>query len=86
MILEKALRTCGFPCEREKLLEVLNDFTMDDPAFGELFFGPLGWTAENHTTTGEKGFQVSHWDEDKGEIVNVLDEPLRLESLPMEAE
>jgi ABC-type branched-subunit amino acid transport system substrate-binding protein len=86
MVLEKALRACGFPCERDQLLEVLNNFSIDDPKFAELFFGPLGWTADNHTTTGEKGFQVSHWDADEEAIVNVLDEPLRLKSLPMEAQ
>jgi ABC-type branched-subunit amino acid transport system substrate-binding protein len=84
MVLEKALRACGFPCEREKLVEVMNNLTMDDPKFTELFMGEMKWSPDQHVSD-VKGYQITHWDEEQGALVNVLDEPYRVESAPMEA-
>jgi branched-chain amino acid transport system substrate-binding protein len=86
MVLDKALRECGFPCERSKLTEILNNnFTMDDEKFTDLFFGPLKWTSSNHTTD-VKQFQFTHWDTKSKAMVPVFDQPLSRESLPMETQ
>jgi ABC-type branched-subunit amino acid transport system substrate-binding protein len=84
MVLEKALRECGFPCEREKLVEVMNTLKMDDPKFTDLFHGELTWAPDRHVSEF-KGYQISHWDESEQAIVDVLPEVYRVESAPMEA-
>lgn len=84
MVLEKALRECGFPCEREKLNEVMSTLKMDDPKFTDLFHGELVWAPDRHVAE-VKGFQISHWDEAKGELVDVLPEVYQVKSAPMEA-
>lgn len=73
MAIEQGLRACGFPCDRETLIGILNDnFTMDSQDFVDLYGEPLTFTTDVHYSP-VKNFKALRWDEDAGELVQVGD-------------
>jgi ABC-type branched-subunit amino acid transport system substrate-binding protein len=67
MVLETALRKCGWPCTREKIAQAMAGVSVDTKG---LRGGPVEWTADNHyrKTTW---YKVYHWDAAKNAIVAV---------------
>jgi ABC-type branched-subunit amino acid transport system substrate-binding protein len=67
MVLESALRKCGWPCTREKLAQAMAGVSVDTKG---LRGGPVEWTADNHyrKTTW---YKVYHWDAGKNAIAAV---------------
>ena len=67
MVLEAALRKCGWPCTREKLAQAMGGVSVDTRG---LRGGPVEWTADNHyrRTTW---YKVYRWDPAKSAIVAV---------------
>lgn len=73
MVLDKALKTCGFPCSRDKLTQILNNnFTLDDQDAVDLMGGKLRWDAAVHHLK-TKSFQVVRWDNGKQDFVRFGD-------------
>ena len=50
MMLEAALKQCGMPCSREKLLAVLNTANVETAG---IYPDPVKWTKDDHTPAGE---------------------------------
>jgi ABC-type branched-subunit amino acid transport system substrate-binding protein len=82
---EQALRECGFPCERDALIEVMNNLTVDDEKFLQLFGSPLQWSPDNHTSPA-KAYQLDQWSEEEGEVVPILDDWVSVEETGMGGE
>jgi len=69
MIVETAFRQCGWPCPTDKLVEVMNNLTVDTQG---LTGAPLKYTPTNHFG-GEPLYKVYRWDSEKGKIIAVTD-------------
>ncbi|HEU5194518.1 MAG TPA: ABC transporter substrate-binding protein [Methylomirabilota bacterium] len=67
MVLETALRKCGWPCSREKLAQAMASVSVDTKG---LRGGPVEWTADNHYRKST-WYKVYHWDAAKNAIVPV---------------
>jgi ABC-type branched-subunit amino acid transport system substrate-binding protein len=67
MVLESALRKCGWPCTREKLAQAMAGVSVDTKG---LRGGPVEWTADNHYRKST-WYKVYHWDAAKSAIVAV---------------
>jgi branched-chain amino acid transport system substrate-binding protein len=67
MVLETALRKCGWPCSREKLAQAMASVSVDTKG---LRGGPVEWTADNHYRKST-WYKVYHWDAAKRAIVPV---------------
>jgi ABC-type branched-subunit amino acid transport system substrate-binding protein len=67
MVLETALRKCGWPCTREKIAQAMAGVSVDTKG---LRGGPVEWTADNHYRKST-WYKVYHWDAAKGAIVPV---------------
>jgi len=67
MVLETALRKCGWPCSREKLTQAMSTVSVDTKG---LRGGPVEWTADNHYRKST-WYKVYHWDAGKNAIVAV---------------
>jgi len=67
MVLESALRKCGWPCTREKLAQAMAGVSVDTKG---LRGGPVEWTADNHYRKST-WYKVYHWDAGKNAIVAV---------------
>jgi branched-chain amino acid transport system substrate-binding protein len=67
MVLETALRKCGWPCSREKLAQAMASVSVDTKG---LRGGPVEWTADNHYRKST-WYKVYHWDAAKSAIVPV---------------
>jgi ABC-type branched-subunit amino acid transport system substrate-binding protein len=65
MVLETALRKCGWPCTREKLTQAMASVSVDTKG---LRGGPVEWTADNHYRKST-WYKVYHWDAAKSAIV-----------------
>ena len=65
MVLETALRKCGWPCTREKLTQAMASVAVDTKG---LRGGPVEWTADNHYRKST-WYKVYHWDAAKSAIV-----------------
>jgi len=68
IVVEKALRTCGWPCDRAKLGKVMNDIEFD---FKGLTPKKLKWTPENRH--GLSIYRVYRWDPDKDRVIPISD-------------
>jgi len=68
MIVEAALRQCGWPCDSQKLLQAMNNLEVD---FGAAGIWPKGakfrWTASDHI--GPRYWRPYNWDKAQGKIV-----------------
>jgi branched-chain amino acid transport system substrate-binding protein len=60
MVLGEALKRCGWPCDRNKLREVLNNLTVDYQDLLDLNLDPVIFTHTNHTSP-KKSYRVYHW-------------------------
>jgi branched-chain amino acid transport system substrate-binding protein len=69
MVLEHALRRCGWPCGKEKLAGALTLVNVDTKG---LRGGPLEWTTDNHYRRTTY-YKVYRWDADTGTVVPVGD-------------
>src|SRR5882672_11800989 len=67
MVLEAALRKCGWPCTREKLAQAMAGVSVDTKG---LRGGPIEWTADNHYRKSTY-YKVYRWDPAKSSIVSV---------------
>jgi len=67
MVLESALRKCGWPCTREKLAQAMAGVSVDTKG---LRGGPVEWTADNHYRKST-WYKVYHWDAARNAIVAV---------------
>ena len=50
MMLEAALKQCGSPCSREKLVDALHNVSVQTAG---IYPDPIRWTKDNHTRAGE---------------------------------
>jgi ABC-type branched-subunit amino acid transport system substrate-binding protein len=67
MVLEAALKQCGWPCTREKIAAALTTVTLDTKG---LRGGPIEWTADNHYRKTTY-YKVYRWDPAKNAIASV---------------
>jgi ABC-type branched-subunit amino acid transport system substrate-binding protein len=69
MVLENALRRCGWPCSKEKLTGALTLVSVDTKG---LRGGAIEWTANNHYRR-DTYYKVYRWDAGKGTVAPVGD-------------
>ena len=67
MVLEAALRKCGWPCTREKIAQAMAGVSVDTKG---LRGGPVEWTGDNHYRKST-WYKVYRWDPAKSAIVAV---------------
>src|SRR5499426_671218 len=67
MVLEAALKQCGWPCTREKIAVALATVTLDTKG---LRGGPIEWTADNHYRKTTY-YKVYRWDPARNAIASV---------------
>jgi len=67
MVLEAALKKCGWPCPKDKLAAAMSGVSVDTRG---LRGGPIEWTADNHYRKSTY-YKVYRWDAAKGGIVPV---------------
>ncbi len=67
MMLEAALRKCGWPCPKEKLAGAMAGVSVDTKG---LRGGPLEWTADNHYRKSTF-YRVYHWDPTRNGIAAI---------------
>jgi len=68
IIAEKAFRQCGWPCPTDKLVEVMQNLTVDTQG---LTGQPIKWTPNDHF--GPVSYRVYRWDSGQGRIIRVAD-------------
>lgn len=61
IVLEAALRACGWPCSRDELIEAMSGLTVDNQDLIDLQGTPLVWTDTIHTSP-EKAYRVYNYD------------------------
>jgi ABC-type branched-subunit amino acid transport system substrate-binding protein len=69
MVLEAALKQCGWPCGKDRLAKALTTMKVDTQG---LRGGPIEWTADNHYRR-QTAYKVYRWDPAKNAIVAVGD-------------
>jgi len=67
MVLEQALRKCGWPCTRDKAAQALASVSVDTKGIRG---GPIEWTAENHYRKTTY-YKVYRWDPAKNGIAAI---------------
>jgi branched-chain amino acid transport system substrate-binding protein len=67
MVLEAALKTCGWPCTREKIAATMATVSVDTRG---LRGGPIEWTADNHYRKAT-WYRVYRWDPSKNAVASV---------------
>jgi branched-chain amino acid transport system substrate-binding protein len=67
MVLEAALKKCGWPCSRDKLATAMSGVSVDTRA---LRGGPIEWTADNHYRKNTF-YKVYRWDPSRNGIASV---------------
>jgi ABC-type branched-subunit amino acid transport system substrate-binding protein len=67
MVLEQALRKCGWPCTREKVAQAMASVSVDTKG---LRGGPIEWTADNHYRKTTY-YKVYRWDPARNGIASV---------------
>lgn len=78
MVYEKALRTCGAGCTRDRLTKTLNNnFTLDSQDAVDLIGGKISWSPEVHHLKN-KFFRVVHWNVQKDAFAT-FGEPIAVE-------
>jgi ABC-type branched-subunit amino acid transport system substrate-binding protein len=68
MILETALKLCGSPCTREKLIEVLNTISVETAG---IYPDPIKWTKEDHTRPAS--FTAYAWDSKTSSVKRITE-------------
>ena len=68
MVLEAALKQCGSPCTREKLLDVLNALSVETAG---IYPDPVKWTKDNHTRPAS--FTAYAWDAKTQSVKRITD-------------
>lgn len=69
MVLAAALETCGWPCSRDKLRDLLQTLKVDDPKLIDLNLDPVVFSQSNHTSPS-KTYRVYNWSSERGAIVD----------------
>ena len=69
MILEDALKRCGWPCSGEKLRTSLEGVRVDTQG---IYGGPVDWTSQNHVRSAAY-YKVYRWDPAQKRVVKVKD-------------
>ena len=72
MVAGAALKACGWPCSRKKLVEVLNTLVVDDQDMMDLNGGPVTFTKTNHTSPS-KAYRVYSWSKSKNALSTSVD-------------
>ena len=72
IVTEEALKACGWPCSREKLVGVLNKLNVDRKDMVDLNGVPVTFSETNHTSP-RKAYRVYGWDEKAGNLKTVVD-------------
>ena len=67
MVLEQALRKCGWPCSKDKLAQTLATVSVDTRG---LRGGAIEWTADNHYRQ-RAYYKVYRWDTSSRAVVPV---------------
>jgi branched-chain amino acid transport system substrate-binding protein len=68
MMLEAALKQCGSPCNREKLLNALNNLNVDTAG---IYPDPVKWTKDDHTRPAS--FTAYAWDPKTSSVKRITD-------------
>jgi len=68
IVIEEALRQCGWPCTNEKLLEIMQTLEVDTRG---ITGGPIKFTRENHYWGAY--YKVYRWDSAQGKVIAVTD-------------
>jgi branched-chain amino acid transport system substrate-binding protein len=68
MVLEAALKQCGTPCTREKLLDALNAVSVETAG---IYPDPVKWTKEDHTRPAS--FTAYAWDPKTSSVKRITD-------------
>jgi len=69
MVIEEALKRCGWPCSAEKLRSSMESIKVETQG---LYGGPVDWSPENHVRSAAH-YKVYRWDSGQGRIVKVKD-------------
>ncbi len=69
IVVEAALKACGWPCTPAQLAKAMSTLTVDTQGF---IGGPIDWTPENHARS-KAYYQVYRWSSERGSIVRELD-------------
>lgn len=72
MVLHAALEACGWPCDREKLIDVMQNLKVDNQDFLDLQGTPLVWSPTSHTSPN-KGYRVYHYEDKTGDLAVAVD-------------
>ena len=70
MVMGAALQKCGWPCDKDKLREIMTTLTVDGADFVDLNLNPNTFSATNHVSP-KKVYRVYQWSEQKKDIVPV---------------
>lgn len=68
MVLEEALKKCGSPCSREKLVDVLNNLSVET---AKIYPDPVKWTKDDHTRPAS--FTAYVWDPKTSAVKRITD-------------
>ena len=69
MVIEAALKSCGWPCNSEKLRTSLESVNVDTQG---LYGGPIDWSAGNHLRS-KAHYKLYRWDAAQKRVVRVKD-------------
>jgi len=69
MVLEDALKRCGWPCSAEKLQTSMEGVRVDTQG---IYGGPIDWSPTNHIRSAVY-YKVYHWDSAQKRVVRVRD-------------
>ncbi len=72
IVLEAALRKCGWPCDRKKLLGAMGNLKVDNRDLLDLQGTPVVWNASVHTSP-MKGYRIYKYSGSKKDLVLVND-------------
>lgn len=68
MVLEEALKKCGSPCTREKLVDALNNISVQTAG---IYPDPVKWTKDDHTRPAS--FTAYAWDPKTSSVKRITD-------------
>lgn len=72
VVLEQALRKCGWPCGSERLLQVMNDLTVSSETLKQLWGNDIVFTRDNHVSPAE-AYKLVAWDPKQSRITVIRD-------------
>jgi branched-chain amino acid transport system substrate-binding protein len=70
MVLAAGLEKCGWPCDRDKLRQIMNHLRVDGQDMIDLNLDPVVFSETNHTNP-KKTYRVYHWSAEKGDVVQI---------------